>query len=104
MKSWIAAATVYKDKRMLTIFFLGFSSGLPSPLLFFNLTVWLRDEGFSYAGIGLFSLVGTAYAVNFLWAPLIDKVTLGAFTRSLGRRRSWALFAQIALMGSILRA
>ncbi|MDG2032681.1 MAG: MFS transporter, partial [Rhodospirillales bacterium] len=102
MKSWIAAAAVYKDKRMLTIFFLGLSSGLPSPLLFFNLTVWLKDEGFSYASIGLFSLIGTAYAVNFLWAPLIDKLTLGALTRSLGRRRAWALLSQIALMGSIL--
>ncbi len=102
MRSWITAATVYKDRRMLTIFFLGFSSGLPSPLLFFNLTVWLKDEGFSYASIGLFSLIGTAYAVNFLWAPLIDKLPLGALTRSLGQRRSWALLSQIALMGSIL--
>ena len=101
MKSWIAAAAVYKDRRMLTILFLGFSSGLPSPLLFFNLTIWLKDEGFSYAGIGLFSLVGTAYAVNFLWAPLIDRLSLGAFTRCLGRRRSWALLSQIALMASI---
>ena len=87
---------------MLTIFFLGFSSGLPSPLLFFNLTVWLKDEGFSYASIGLFSLVGTAYAVNFLWAPLIDKLTFGSITYSLGRRRSWALLSQVALIGSIL--
>ena len=102
MKSWLAAASVYKDRRMLTIFFLGFASGLPSPLLFFNLTVWLKDEGFSYASIGLFSLVGIVYAVNFLWAPLIDKLTLGAFTRFLGRRRAWALLSQIALMGSIL--
>ena len=102
MKSWLAAASVYKDRRMLTIFFLGFASGLPSPLLFFNLTVWLKDEGFSYASIGLFSLVGIVYAVNFLWAPLIDKLTLGAFTRFFGRRRAWALLSQISLMGSIL--
>ena len=101
MKSWIAATAVYNDRRMLTILLLGFSSGLPSPLLFFNLTVWLKDEGFSYASIGLFSLVGAAYALNFLWAPLIDNRTLGAFTRYLGRRRSWALLTQIALMASI---
>ena len=86
---------------MLTIFFLGFSSGLPSPLIFFNLSVWLKDEGFSYTDIGLFGLVGTAYAINFLWAPLIDKLSLGPLTRSLGRRRSWALISQIALMCSI---
>ena len=101
MKSWLAAANVYNDRRMLTILFLGFSSGLPSPLLFFNLTVWLKDEGFSYASIGVFSLVGTAYAVNFLWAPMIDKLKLGLFTRYFGRLRSWALLSQIALMGSI---
>ena len=101
MKSWTEAAAVYKDRRMLTIFLLGVSSGLPSPLVFFNLTIWLKDEGFSYASIGLFGLVGTAYAINFLWAPLIDKVPLGLLTQTLGRRRGWALLSQIGLMVSI---
>lgn len=92
----------YLNRRMLTILALGFSSGLPAPLVFFNLSVWLKDAGVSRTDIGLFALVATPYAINFLWAPLIDRLQLPFLTQRFGRRRGWALLTQCCLMLAIV--
>ena len=102
MKTWAASAKVYLDRRMLVILFLGFSSGLPLLLVFSTLSVWLKIEGISLTAIGLFSLVRTPYTFKFLWAPLIDRITLPVLGRLLGRRRGWAIVIQAVLMVSIL--
>jgi PAT family beta-lactamase induction signal transducer AmpG len=81
---------------------MGFASGLPLPLTFGTLSFWLAESGVSRAAIGAFALVGTAYSIKFLWAPAIDRLGLGAWTRLLGRRRGWALAIQLALAGAIL--
>jgi MFS transporter, PAT family, beta-lactamase induction signal transducer AmpG len=91
----------YRDRRMATLLALGFSSGLPAPLVFTNLSIWLRDEGVSRTGIGLFALAATPYAINFLWAPLVDQMKLPYFTERFGRRRGWALATQLLLMVAI---
>lgn len=103
MRDRLAAAfATYLNRRMLTLLALGFSSGLPAPLVFSNLSIWLRDEGVSRTDIGLFALAATPYAINFLWAPLIDHLRLPWLTDRFGRRRGWALATQIALIGAIL--
>ncbi len=94
MNAWLESLKVYYDRRMLTLLALGFSSGLPAPLVFSNLSIWLRDEGVSRTDIGLFALATTPYAINFLWAPLVDRMRLPWLTARFGRRRGWALFAQ----------
>ncbi|SFC02822.1 MFS transporter, PAT family, beta-lactamase induction signal transducer AmpG [Marinospirillum celere] len=91
----------YRDRRMLTLLALGFSSGLPAPLVFSNLSIWLRDVGVSRTDIGLFALAATPYAINFLWAPLIDRLRLPYLSARFGRRRGWALFTQMLLMLAI---
>src|SRR3990167_4635791 len=101
MKSWHDAARVYFDRRVVVIFFLGFSSGLPLLLVFSTMSVWLKVEGVSLTAIGLFSLVRTPYALKFLWAPLIDRLPLPVLSKMLGRRRGWALVTQAALMAAI---
>lgn len=93
---------MYLRQPMITLLFLGFASGLPAPLVFSNLSIWLRDEGVSRTDIGLFALVATPYAINFLWAPLIDKLRLPVLTTLLGQRRSWILLTQVALFAAIL--
>lgn len=93
--------TPYKDRRMLTLLALGFSSGLPAPLVFSNLSIWLRDVGVSRTDIGLFALAATPYAINFLWAPLVDRMRIPWFSARFGRRRGWALFTQCLLMLAI---
>ena len=97
----LAALRVYLDQRMLTILALGFASGLPAPLVFSNLSIWLRDEGVSRTDIGLFALAATPYAINFLWAPLVDRLRLPWLTARFGRRRSWALLTQLCLLVAI---
>jgi MFS transporter, PAT family, beta-lactamase induction signal transducer AmpG len=102
MKSWRAALDVYRDRRMLAILCMGFSSGLPYALTGSTLSIWLRTEGVSLTDIGLFSLVGLAYILKFLWSPALDRVALPLLTQRLGRRRSWALFIQVLLALAIL--
>lgn len=91
----------YLNRRMLTLLALGFASGLPAPMVFSNLSIWLRDNEVSRTDIGLFALAATPYAINFLWAPLIDRLRL-PLLGGLGQRRSWALLTQILLMAAIL--
>lgn len=102
MKSWLAALGVYRDRRMLAILCMGFSSGLPYALTGSTLSIWLRKEGVSLTDIGLFSLVGLAYILKFLWSPVLDRVALPLLTPRLGRRRSWALLIQLLLALAIL--
>ena len=98
---WIAAARVYGDRRVASLFFFGFSSGLPLALTGATLAAWFTENRVSLADIGLLSLVGTAYALKFLWSPLVDRARLPYFSRWLGRRRAWMLAAQLTLIGTI---
>lgn len=100
--SWLNAASIYLDRRVLVILFLGFSEGLPLALTGSTLNVWLREQGVSKTGIGLFALVTMPYALKFLWAPLIDRLRLPLLTRLFGRRRGWALVTQAGLMVALL--
>ena len=101
MKSWLAAFQVYRDRRMLAILCMGFSSGLPLPLTFGTLTYWLSKVGVSRTAIGLFVLVGLSYSCKFLWSPFIDRLPIPVLTRRVGRRRGWALVVQLPLMAAI---
>lgn len=77
--------------------FLGFSAGLPFPLVAGTLLAWLRTADVSLSEIGMFGWVGILYSLKFLWAPLADSVRVPGFTRWLGRRRSWMLASQICV-------
>jgi PAT family beta-lactamase induction signal transducer AmpG len=99
---WVEAVRVYGDRRMLVILLMGFSSGLPLLLTLSTLSYWLEKNGVDLTTIGLFALVGVPYSFKFVWAPLIDQGRLPLLTRWLGRRRSWALLSQAALIGAIL--
>lgn len=98
---WLESCVVYADRRVLSLLFLGFSSGLPLALTFGSLTLWLAEVGVSKTTIGLFALMGAPYTLKFLWAPLVDRLPLPYLTRRLGRRRSWAIVTQLALMVTI---
>ncbi len=83
---------------MLTCVFLGFSSGLPLYLLLQLLPAWLRTEGLNLKTIAAFAFIQLPYTWKFLWSPLMDRYNLIA---PLGRRRSWMLVTQIALLMAI---
>lgn len=96
------AFTAYLDRRVLMVLVLGFASGLPLLLTFSTLSAWLKSEGISRSAIGLFALMGTPYALKFLWSPIIDRLPLPLLTQALGRRRGWGLLIQVLLVGAVL--
>ena len=88
---------VYASPRVFPLLVLGFSSGLPLALTGGTLQAWATLAGASLQSIGFLTLVGSAYTLKFLWAPLVDRYA-PAF---LGRRRSWIFTTQILLAVSI---
>ncbi len=80
----------------------GFASGLPFSLFLGTLYAWLSEAEVELETMGVFSLIGLAYAFQFLWSPLIDKVSIPGFSK-LGRRKQWIVPTQI-LLGVILIA
>lgn len=94
-RSWKQALAVYAHRRVIGMLFLGFSSGIPLPLVFSTFGTWLRDVGVTPSTIGFLSAVGLAYAFKFVWAPVVDRLELPILHRLFGQRRSWMLFAQI---------
>lgn len=91
----------YLQEKILIIFFLGFSSGLPFPLVYSTLTAWLNEAGLEKSTISTFAWVGFAYAFKFLWSPLVDRLPIPVLTTVLGRRRGWMLFAQVLIGASM---
>jgi MFS transporter, PAT family, beta-lactamase induction signal transducer AmpG len=87
-----------------TMFYFGFASGLPFLLVAGTLAYWLKDGGIDLKEITIIASAGMAYALKFLWAPLLDHVEI-PFISSMGRRRSWLLLAQLGVfVGLILMA
>ena len=81
---WRDAVTVYFDRRFAKILLLGAISGFTWALIGSMLTLWLKEEGFSRSGIGLFGLVFAVYAFNLLWAPIVDSMRVPFFARASG--------------------
>lgn len=76
---------------------LGFSSGLPQPLVDSTLSTWLAKAGYSPAELVGIGYVTLPFALKFLWAPLVDRFV----PPLLGRRRGWLLACQVVLLAGI---
>ncbi|WP_025732984.1 AmpG family muropeptide MFS transporter [Carnimonas nigrificans] len=100
-RSWRATLMLYCRPEMLTMLFLGFSSGLPFLLLFSTLFARLRMSGVEVATIGYFSWIGVIYSIKFLWAPVVDRLQLPLLSRLLGHRRSWLIVAQLGILAGL---
>ncbi len=92
----------YLQEKLLVLFFLGFSAGLPFPLVYATLTAWLSEAGLEKSTISTFAWIGFAYAFKFLWSPLVDRLTLPLLTAWFGRRRSWLLLSQLSIGVSLV--
>ncbi len=88
----------YTQKITLQMFFLGFSAGLPLLLVLGTLGFWLREAGIDRSTIGYLSWIGLIYGLKWVWAPLVDRLTLPLLSNCLGRRKAWLLVAQILVM------
>jgi PAT family beta-lactamase induction signal transducer AmpG len=87
----------YLQEKVLVLFFLGFSAGLPFPLVYATLTAWLEEAGLERSTISTFAWLGFAYSFKFAWSPLVDSLKLPLLTRWLGQRRSWLILAQVSV-------
>ncbi|ARP97239.1 muropeptide transporter [Bordetella genomosp. 13] len=92
------AGKVYLSRRVAPLLALGFASGLPLALTSGTLQAWATVENISLQQIGFLTLVGSAYTLKFLWAPLIDRYA----PPLLGRRRGWMLLTQLLLAATIM--
>lgn len=90
-------AQVLGNKRIALMLPLGFASGLPLALTSGTLQAWLTVAGMDLKTIGIFTLVGLPYSLKFLWAPVMDRITLPW----LGRRRGWMLLTDIAVAAGL---
>ena len=100
--TWRQTFSVYREAATLRMLLLGFSAGLPLLLVLGTLSFWLREAGIDRTTIGYLSWVGLAYAFKWVWAPLVDRMPIPALTRLLGRRRSWLLLSQVAIMAGLV--
>lgn len=87
----------YLQEKVLVLFFLGFSAGLPLPLVFSTLTAWLYEAGLPNSSISTFAYLMFAYSFKFVWSPIVDAVRLPILSDWLGRRRAWLFASQLAI-------
>jgi PAT family beta-lactamase induction signal transducer AmpG len=86
-----------RARTLASVTLLGFSSGLPLALSASTLEAWCAVSNLSLKTIGWLKLVAFAYVFKFLWASLVDRFSLPGF----GRRRSWMLGTQIAIIATL---
>jgi PAT family beta-lactamase induction signal transducer AmpG len=91
-------AAIFRSRRILVVFLLGFASGLPLFLTGSTLSAWMTSAHVKLTTIGFLSWIGFAYTFKPLWAPVVDRYQLPL----LGRRRGWLLLFQIALVFALV--
>ena len=100
--SWGETLRAYLEPASLRMFALGFSAGLPLLLVLGTLSFRLREAGLDRTTIGYLSWVGLAYGFKWVWSPLVDRLPIPLLTRWMGRRRSWLLLSQGAIMAALV--
>lgn len=91
------------DRRMVGLFgLLGFSSGLPFLLFSSVLFLRLSNNGASLGVVAFFAWVSLLPTFKFIWAPMLDRLTVPGFGRVWGRWRSWILLSQIGVVASLI--
>jgi len=94
--------SVYFDRRMIRILLLGIISGFPWVLIGSSLSLWLKEDGLSRSTIGWAGLIFGVYAINYLWAPIIDRIRIPWLTNKIGHRRGWIVTMQFIILVSLV--
>ena len=94
--------SVYLDRRMVRILLLGIISGFPWVLIGSSLSLWLKEDGLSRSTIGWAGLIFGVYAINYLWAPVIDRIRIPWLTNKIGHRRGWIVTMQFFILVSLV--
>ena len=94
--------SIYLDRRMVRILLLGVISGFPWVLIGSSLSLWLKEDGLSRSTIGWAGLIFGVYAINYLWAPIIDRIRIPWLTNKIGHRRGWIVTMQFIILVSLI--
>jgi len=89
-----------KFRKIIMLFLLYLSQGLPFGFQATALPVFLREQGISLTVIGFIGALAAPWMLKPLWAPLVDRFWSGRF----GKRKSWIIPLQLLLLISILWA
>lgn len=81
-----AAAPLSLRRKLIVVGGLYFAEGVPYGFINIALSVYLRSHGMPLEQIGILSLLGLAWSLKLLWAPLVDR---------FGRRAAWIVPAQL---------
>jgi len=81
---------------------LGIISGFPWVLIGSSLSLWLKEDGLSRSTIGWAGLIFGVYAINYLWAPIIDRIRIPWLTNKIGHRRGWIVTMQFIILVSLV--
>ena len=87
---------------MTRILLLGIISGFPWVLIGSSLSLWLKEDGLSRSTIGWAGLIFGVYAINYLWAPIIDRIRIPWLTNKIGHRRGWIVTMQAIILVSLI--
>jgi len=93
---WREVLRALRNRKTAFMALFGFASGLPFALFLGTLYAWLTEAEVDLETMGVFSLIGLAYAFQFLWSPLVDRVDLPVLRR-LGKRKQWIAPMQLML-------
>ena len=74
----------------------------PGVLIGSSLSLWLKEDGLSRSTIGWAGLIFGVYAINYLWAPLVDRIRIPWITSKIGHRRAWIVIMQVIILISLI--
>ncbi|WCT72005.1 permease [Sphingomonas naphthae] len=87
--------------RLALYLLLGVSAGLPLFMFSSILSLRLSEHKVGLVVIGFFAWVALLPTFKFLWAPLLDRVSVPGFGRFWGKRRGWIMLAQLGIFTSL---
>jgi PAT family beta-lactamase induction signal transducer AmpG len=81
-------------RKLWVVGLLYFAEGVPYGFINITLAVYFRSQGMPLPQIGFLSILGLAWSLKILWAPLVDR---------FGRRAAWIVPAQVLVgLGMLL--
>lgn len=89
--------STYLEKKILNVFFMGLSTGIPFLLTLTTLNLWLKEEGISNTTIGLFVVVTLPSTFRFFFGPIVDEIKIPILKYYFCQRRSWIILSQIMI-------
>ncbi len=88
-------------QKHIVIFLCGFISGFTLLISGNTLNFWLSSESIDIRLIGIFSIISLPYAINFIWAPLLDSIKVPFLFKTFGQRMAWVYLLQLLLAISV---